>query len=78
MSNLKPTDDFFKQFESLDTAFANAAKAGDQLGKTMRRAIWKAVVCYIVLGLIGVLGTALTVGVAGGVILGLLKLFGVI
>lgn len=72
MSNLKPTDDFFKQFESLDTAFANAAKAGDQLGKTMRRAIWKAVVCYIVLG------TALTVGVAGGVILGLLKLFGVI
>lgn len=71
-------DAFMEQFKSLETTLgefrhdpATVAKAA----KTVRRAFWSIVIINLVLGLVG---TAMTVGVIGIVTLGLLKLFGVI
>jgi hypothetical protein len=80
----KTHDAFMEQFKSLETAFGEApldagasldAEALRAATKTIKRALWLIIILNLVLGLIR---TALTVAVIGGVTLGLLKLFGVI
>jgi len=70
--------DLLESFESLRVSFDGATNAADHFGKVMhhvKRTYWKILLVNLVIGLVV---TALTVSVIGGVILGLLKLFGVI